>query len=621
MLLQPVAARSNRLAICQGLITYVSLKKAFALPAARSGGAEHNAGRAFAPPRTARFTPTATFARFPAAADRCSAGTPGSALGANADLYIDFATGNLYRKHAGRWRVEINVRSGVGACGISEVAVTGTGLIVTNGTGPVVQLALDFGSAAGQVADGGALANTNADVATVTSAQASTAASLSAHVANTNNPHSVTKAQIGLGNVTDDEQLKRAANEFSSFAQKSEPTTGDLVLIQDQAAGGALKHSTIGSVAPAIQSALDFGLSPGQVADGGALANTNADVAAVASAQASAASALGAHVADNSNPHCVTKAQIGLGNVTDDEQLKRAANELSSFAQKSTPASSDLILIQDQSAAGALKHSTIGSLILPAHSSRDPIWDPPTVGSSDDDEFTVDGLATGAYTMYVDAAPPITCIRDGALDMTAAPAANHYRSSVIGSTLYVQIPNGAAFMMTKPFAGALSTQQWWMLGIGCAGEPTGNTNNPRAGLYFFKQAGSLPDQTNRGGVRMIQSVSRFEAFGTVAGASNISATGGLGDPSGWSADGIVACVKHGSAAAQNFSGFAFKRGGQLLAIPAATTPQYNSATDYVGIYLLSNLANLPVPGVNSTLFAIHFLRRIPVAPGNWIAQP
>lgn len=33
-----------------------------------------------------------------------------------------------------------------------------------------------------------------------------------AHIANTSNPHSVTKAQVGLGNVTNDAQLKVASN-------------------------------------------------------------------------------------------------------------------------------------------------------------------------------------------------------------------------------------------------------------------------------------------------------------------------------------------------------------------------------------------------------------------------
>lgn len=37
-----------------------------------------------------------------------------------------------------------------------------------------------------------------------------TASALSNHTGNTSNPHGVTKTQVGLGNVTDDAQVKRS---------------------------------------------------------------------------------------------------------------------------------------------------------------------------------------------------------------------------------------------------------------------------------------------------------------------------------------------------------------------------------------------------------------------------
>ncbi len=61
----------------------------------------------------------------------------------------------------------------------------------------------------------------------------------------TNNPHSVTKTQVSLGNVTDDAQLKRAANDFSSFDQKDDPDESDLLLIEDQDDSGAKKYVAI----------------------------------------------------------------------------------------------------------------------------------------------------------------------------------------------------------------------------------------------------------------------------------------------------------------------------------------------------------------------------------------
>ena len=73
---------------------------------------------------------------------------------------------------------------------------------------------------------------------------------LDAHVANTSNPHSTTAAQVGLGNVTNDAQLKRAANDFSSFTEKTTLSADDVFLIEDSAASGAkkfVKKSNLGA--------------------------------------------------------------------------------------------------------------------------------------------------------------------------------------------------------------------------------------------------------------------------------------------------------------------------------------------------------------------------------------
>lgn len=56
---------------------------------------------------------------------------------------------------------------------------------------------------------------------------------LNDHEADTANPHSTTKAQVGLGNVTDDAQLKREANDFFTFVEKSALVNDDIFLIED----------------------------------------------------------------------------------------------------------------------------------------------------------------------------------------------------------------------------------------------------------------------------------------------------------------------------------------------------------------------------------------------------
>lgn len=71
-------------------------------------------------------------------------------------------------------------------------------------------------------------------------------AAVSGHIASTSNPHSVTKSQVGLSNVTNDAQLTRAAGDFSTFALKPSPIASDYFLIEDNAASLAKKSAQLG---------------------------------------------------------------------------------------------------------------------------------------------------------------------------------------------------------------------------------------------------------------------------------------------------------------------------------------------------------------------------------------
>lgn len=74
-------------------------------------------------------------------------------------------------------------------------------------------------------------------------------------------------------------------------------------------------------------------------------------------------SAIDSHIASTSNPHSVTKAQIGLTNVTDDAQLKRAAADWTGYTEKTTLVDDDLFLIEDSADSGTkkkVKKSNIG---------------------------------------------------------------------------------------------------------------------------------------------------------------------------------------------------------------------------------------------------------------------
>lgn len=64
----------------------------------------------------------------------------------------------------------------------------------------------------------------------------------------TNNPHVVTKTQVGLGDVTNDAQLKRAAADFATFTEKTLPVGADILLLEDSAANGAKKKVQVGNL-------------------------------------------------------------------------------------------------------------------------------------------------------------------------------------------------------------------------------------------------------------------------------------------------------------------------------------------------------------------------------------
>lgn len=57
-----------------------------------------------------------------------------------------------------------------------------------------------------------------------------------------------------------------------------------------------------------------------------------------------------------------TPTQVGLSNVTNDSQLKRADGDLNSFAVKGSPISADVLIIEDSAASYAKKKVTIGTL-------------------------------------------------------------------------------------------------------------------------------------------------------------------------------------------------------------------------------------------------------------------
>ncbi|MEJ2673302.1 MAG: hypothetical protein P8168_14105, partial [Deltaproteobacteria bacterium] len=63
-----------------------------------------------------------------------------------------------------------------------------------------------------------------------------------------NSDIAISKSDVGLGNVTNDAQLKAAAGDFASFNEKTSPVSADLLLIEDSTAGGAKKKVQVGNL-------------------------------------------------------------------------------------------------------------------------------------------------------------------------------------------------------------------------------------------------------------------------------------------------------------------------------------------------------------------------------------
>ena len=146
------------------------------------------------------------------------------------------------------------------------------------------------------------------------------------HIANTNNPHSVTKAQVELGNVTNDAQVKRSemgvANGVATLDANGLVPSSQLPSYVDD----VLEYSSLtsfptqgetGKIYIATDTNLTYrwsGTAYVEISKSLALGETSSTAYAGDKGK-SVADSLSSHISNTSNPHNVTKAQLGLGNV------------------------------------------------------------------------------------------------------------------------------------------------------------------------------------------------------------------------------------------------------------------------------------------------------------------
>lgn len=125
-------------------------------------------------------------------------------------------------------------------------------------------------------------------------------------------------------------------------------------------------------------------------------------------------------IAKKASPDAV-RSGLSLGNVTNDAQLKRSSADFASFTAKGTPASADLLLIEDSAASNAKKQITAGSLLGMAPR----LYSATTLGTLTPDINSYDFFRLTAQT--------------GGTLTIAAPTGTHYAGRRIGIQVHSQV--------------------------------------------------------------------------------------------------------------------------------------------------------------------------------------
>jgi hypothetical protein len=133
---------------------------------------------------------------------------------------------------------------------------------------------------------------------------------LTTHTANVENPHAVTKAQVGLGLADNTSDVNKPV----STAQAAADATVQAAAIQRANHTGTQTASTISDFAVAVRGTVLTGLS---TAAGTIVTAAHTVLQAIGFLQKQVSdnlTTLTNHTSNTANPHSVTKAQVGLGN-------------------------------------------------------------------------------------------------------------------------------------------------------------------------------------------------------------------------------------------------------------------------------------------------------------------
>ena len=190
---------------------------------------------------------------------------------------------------------------------LEAIKVNGVAQTITDKT---VDLSITSSTLWGEI--GGTLSDQtdlNDELTTINGNITTVSDNLSTHTADTSNPHKVTKAQIGLGNVDNTSDANKPISTATQTAlnKKVDAVAGKGLSTNDFT--GAYKTKLDG-----IDSGAEVNVIETVKVDGTALTVTGKAVNIDLSGKASATT-VSSHISNTSNPHSVTKAQVGLGNV------------------------------------------------------------------------------------------------------------------------------------------------------------------------------------------------------------------------------------------------------------------------------------------------------------------
>lgn len=191
---------------------------------------------------------------------------------------------------------------------------------------------------------------------------------LGSHTSNTSNPHSVTKAQVGLGsveNLTLASQVEAQAGTSNSRYMTPLRTQQAIMTLAGNALSGHTSNTSnphnVTKTQVGLGSVENLGLaSQAEAQAGTSNAKYMTPLRTTQAIMQQAGAALGGHTGNTNNPHSVTKAQVGLGNVTNDRQVKRAGDTMTgdlSFEQTNR----GLVWSMNTDGAAIVFHSTSDS--------------------------------------------------------------------------------------------------------------------------------------------------------------------------------------------------------------------------------------------------------------------